>query len=84
MIRRLKVRLTYINSARERTERLVDPWGLVDKDSIWYLEEPYIPHPVLGHTREAGSAGTDRPARAAGRDRPSGSAAPAASRLVMA
>jgi predicted DNA-binding transcriptional regulator YafY len=37
VIRRRKVRLTYANSARERTERLVDPWGLVDKDEIWYL-----------------------------------------------
>jgi hypothetical protein len=25
---------TYTNSARQRTERLVDPWGLVDKDEI--------------------------------------------------
>ena len=37
VIRRRKVRLTYTSSARERTERLVDPWGLVDKDDIWYL-----------------------------------------------
>src|SRR5215472_3238911 len=37
VIRRRKVRLTYAGSARERTERLVDPWGLVDKDDIWYL-----------------------------------------------
>jgi predicted DNA-binding transcriptional regulator YafY len=37
VIRRRKVRLTYTNSARERTERLVDPWGLVDKDDVWYL-----------------------------------------------
>jgi hypothetical protein len=37
VIRRRKVRLTYINSARQRTERLVDPWGLVDKDDTWYL-----------------------------------------------
>jgi predicted DNA-binding transcriptional regulator YafY len=37
VIRRRKVRLAYKNSARERTERLVDPWGLVDKDDIWYL-----------------------------------------------
>jgi len=37
VVRRRKVRLTYANSARERTERLVDPWGLVDKDDIWYL-----------------------------------------------
>jgi predicted DNA-binding transcriptional regulator YafY len=37
VIRRRKVRLTYTNRARARTERLVDPWGLVDKDDIWYL-----------------------------------------------
>ncbi|MEV1247855.1 WYL domain-containing protein [Nonomuraea sp. NPDC049750] len=37
VVRRRKVRLTYAGSARERTERLIDPWGLVDKDDIWYL-----------------------------------------------
>jgi predicted DNA-binding transcriptional regulator YafY len=37
VVHRRKVRLTYANSARERTERLIDPWGLVDKDRTWYL-----------------------------------------------
>jgi predicted DNA-binding transcriptional regulator YafY len=37
VIRRRKVRLTYTSGTRERTERLVDPWGLVDKDDVWYL-----------------------------------------------
>jgi predicted DNA-binding transcriptional regulator YafY len=37
VVRRRKVRLTYLGRARERTERLIDPWGLVDKDDIWYL-----------------------------------------------
>ncbi|WP_248958491.1 helix-turn-helix transcriptional regulator [Sphaerisporangium perillae] len=37
VVRRRKVRLTYAGRARERTERLVDPWGLIDKDDIWYL-----------------------------------------------
>jgi predicted DNA-binding transcriptional regulator YafY len=37
VVRRRKVRLTYTNSTKARTERLVDPWGLVDKDDIWYL-----------------------------------------------
>jgi predicted DNA-binding transcriptional regulator YafY len=37
VVRQRKVRLIYTNSARVRTERLVDPWGLVDKDDIWYL-----------------------------------------------
>ncbi|WP_067169539.1 helix-turn-helix transcriptional regulator [Microtetraspora niveoalba] len=37
VIRRRKVRLTYAGRARERTERLVDPWGLIDKDDVWYL-----------------------------------------------
>ncbi|GAA0988466.1 WYL domain-containing protein [Acrocarpospora macrocephala] len=37
VIRRRKVRLTYTNNARQQTERLIDPWGLIDKDDIWYL-----------------------------------------------
>src|SRR5580692_3114431 len=37
VIRQRKVRLTYTNSARVRSERLIDPWGLVDKDETWYL-----------------------------------------------
>jgi predicted DNA-binding transcriptional regulator YafY len=37
VIRRRKVRLSYINRAGERTERMADPLGLVDKDDIWYL-----------------------------------------------
>lgn len=37
VVQRRKVRITYANHARERSERLVDPWGLVDKDDIWYL-----------------------------------------------
>jgi predicted DNA-binding transcriptional regulator YafY len=37
VVRRRKIRLAYVGRTRERTERLVDPWGLVDKDDIWYL-----------------------------------------------
>jgi predicted DNA-binding transcriptional regulator YafY len=37
VINRRKVRLIYASRTKERTERLVDPWGLVDKDDIWYL-----------------------------------------------
>jgi predicted DNA-binding transcriptional regulator YafY len=37
VVRRQKVRLTYTSRARERTERLVDPLGLIDKDDVWYL-----------------------------------------------
>jgi predicted DNA-binding transcriptional regulator YafY len=37
VVRRRKVRLTYTNAAGEGTARLVDPWGLVDKDDTWYL-----------------------------------------------
>jgi predicted DNA-binding transcriptional regulator YafY len=36
VIQRRKVRLTYSSRARQ-TERLLDPWGLVAKDDIWYL-----------------------------------------------
>ncbi|GGQ26071.1 helix-turn-helix transcriptional regulator [Streptosporangium pseudovulgare] len=37
VIRRHRVRLTYVGHAGERTERLADPWGLIDKDDVWYL-----------------------------------------------
>lgn len=37
VVRRRKVRLTYASRGRAPAERLVDPWGLVDKDEIWYL-----------------------------------------------
>jgi predicted DNA-binding transcriptional regulator YafY len=36
IVRRRRVRLGYRSRGRD-SERLVDPWGLVDKDSIWYL-----------------------------------------------
>lgn len=36
-VRRRKVRLVYANWAQKQTERLVDPWGLIDKDDLWYL-----------------------------------------------
>lgn len=34
VVRRLRVRLTYSSSP---AERLVEPWGLVDKGELWYL-----------------------------------------------
>jgi predicted DNA-binding transcriptional regulator YafY len=37
IVARRKLRLAYASRAGERTERLVDPWGLVDKDDVWYL-----------------------------------------------
>jgi predicted DNA-binding transcriptional regulator YafY len=40
VVRRRKVRLVYAGrtaAARGPSERLVDPWGLVDKDDVWYL-----------------------------------------------
>lgn len=37
VVRRRKVRLLYAGRTRDRSERLVDPLGLVDKDGIWYL-----------------------------------------------
>lgn len=37
VVRRRKVRLTYAARGREASQRLVDPWGLVDKDDVWYL-----------------------------------------------
>ena len=37
VVRRRKVSLEYAGRGRTRTQRLVDPWGLVDKDAVWYL-----------------------------------------------
>ena len=37
VVRRRKVSLEYQNRGDQRTQRLVDPWGLADKDDVWYL-----------------------------------------------
>ena len=37
VVGRRKVRFGYTSRGRERSERLVDPWGLIDKDDVWYL-----------------------------------------------
>jgi predicted DNA-binding transcriptional regulator YafY len=41
VVRRRKVELEYASPRRstthERSRRVVDPWGLVDKDDVWYL-----------------------------------------------
>ena len=37
IVRRRKVEPTYVNRGGDRTQRVVDPWGLVDKDDVWYL-----------------------------------------------
>ncbi len=36
-VRRRKVRFGYRSRGGEERERVVDPWGLVDKDGVWYL-----------------------------------------------
>jgi predicted DNA-binding transcriptional regulator YafY len=37
VVRRRKIRITYQKHAHDRSVRLVAPWGLVDKDDVWYL-----------------------------------------------
>ncbi|GAA4214010.1 helix-turn-helix transcriptional regulator [Microbispora amethystogenes] len=37
VVSRRRVRLTYAGPKAEPAERLVDPWGLIDKDDVWYL-----------------------------------------------
>ncbi len=37
IVRRRKVRFGYAKKGAEPVERVVDPWGLVDKDDVWYL-----------------------------------------------
>jgi predicted DNA-binding transcriptional regulator YafY len=36
VVRRRRLRMVYA-SRQGRSERVVDPWGLVDKDDVWYL-----------------------------------------------
>jgi predicted DNA-binding transcriptional regulator YafY len=37
VVRRRRVRFGYAGRGQKPAERTVDPWGLVDKDEIWYL-----------------------------------------------
>ena len=37
VVGRLKVAMTYTTGGGERKEYLLDPWGLIDKDEVWYL-----------------------------------------------
>lgn len=37
VVRRRKIRMAYTDRAGHRSERLVDPLGLVAKDEVWYL-----------------------------------------------
>jgi predicted DNA-binding transcriptional regulator YafY len=37
VVRRRKVRFGYASRGRAQAERVVEPWGLVDKDDVWYL-----------------------------------------------
>jgi predicted DNA-binding transcriptional regulator YafY len=37
VVQRRKVRLAYSGRTGPPSERLIDPWGLIEKDDIWYL-----------------------------------------------
>jgi predicted DNA-binding transcriptional regulator YafY len=37
IVARHRVRLRYAGRTPEPSERVIDPWGLVDKDDVWYL-----------------------------------------------
>ncbi|WP_439659315.1 helix-turn-helix transcriptional regulator [Lentzea sp. HUAS TT2] len=37
VVKQVQVRLTYRKRGEEPRERVVDPWGLVDKDGLWYF-----------------------------------------------
>ncbi|SBT41460.1 helix-turn-helix transcriptional regulator [Micromonospora auratinigra] len=62
VVRRRQVQLTYGGRDREPTRRLVDPWGLVDKDDVWYL--------LAGTERGRRTFRIDRILHAAPTDRP--------------
>src|SRR4051794_16085363 len=62
VVRQRKVRLTYRDGGRRESERLVDPWGLVDKNDVWYL--------VAGTDRGQRTFRVDRMLAAAPTDEP--------------
>jgi predicted DNA-binding transcriptional regulator YafY len=64
VVRRRKVDLTYTSASRSgaRSQRLVDPWGLVDKDDVWYL--------IAGTDRGRRTFRVDRIAEAVPTDEP--------------
>lgn len=37
VVRRVKVTIVYQNRTHQQAQRVVDPWGLIDKDGVWYL-----------------------------------------------
>ncbi|HKX15742.1 MAG TPA: YafY family protein [Propionibacteriaceae bacterium] len=37
VVRRRKVQLSYAGLSGPPSQRVIDPWGLVDKDDVWYL-----------------------------------------------
>lgn len=37
VVQRARVRLTYTDRRGRRSTRVVEPWGLADKDAVWYL-----------------------------------------------
>ncbi|WP_100365808.1 helix-turn-helix transcriptional regulator [Diaminobutyricimonas aerilata] len=37
IVQNRKVRIVYSSPSAPRSERTIDPWGLVDKDEVWYL-----------------------------------------------
>jgi predicted DNA-binding transcriptional regulator YafY len=37
VVRHRKVRLSYVGRSGPASQRLIEPWGLVDKDDVWYL-----------------------------------------------
>lgn len=62
IVARRRVRLTYTRGSGERSERLVDPWGVVAKDDTWYL--------VAGTDRGRRTFRVDRISDAATTDEP--------------
>lgn len=37
VVQRVRVRLTYTDRRGRRSTRVIEPWGLADKDAVWYL-----------------------------------------------
>ena len=37
VVKRRRIELVYAGRNRQRSQRRIDPWGLIDKDDLWYL-----------------------------------------------
>lgn len=58
VVDRRRIRVDYANRAGRRSSVLLDPLGLVRKDTTWYLLAARVPDPAMARTSAANESGT--------------------------